>query len=119
MPAITAGRPARLHSAKTLALLAYLILEADMSHSRGKLAGLLWGESPDARARQSFRQAVYSLRRVLGKECLAIEESAVIFEPPPDFWVDALEFHSKQVSGKSMRQTYILLSTTSRFSLTC
>jgi DNA-binding SARP family transcriptional activator/tetratricopeptide (TPR) repeat protein len=91
---IKAGRPARLHSAKTLALLAYLILEADVSHRREKLAGLLWGESPDARARQSLRQALYSLRRVLGRELLALEEGVVIFEPPPGLWVDALEFLS-------------------------
>ncbi|NIO71762.1 MAG: AAA family ATPase, partial [Anaerolineae bacterium] len=92
---ITAGRPARLHSAKALALLAYLTLEADTPHSRAKLAGLLWGESPDAQARHSLRQVLYSLRRALGnliKDCLVLEEETVVFEPHPDFWVDALEF---------------------------
>ncbi|MDH4136107.1 MAG: AAA family ATPase, partial [Anaerolineae bacterium] len=92
---ITAGCPARLHSAKALALLAYLTLEADTPHSRAKLAGLLWGESPDAQARHSLRQGLYSLRRTLGnliKDCLVLEEETVVFEPHPDFWVDALEF---------------------------
>jgi len=90
----TAGRPARLHSAKALALLAYLALEADTPHSRAKLAGLLWGESPDAQARHGLRQVLYSLRRALGnlKDCLVLEEETVVFEPHPDFWVDALEF---------------------------
>jgi DNA-binding SARP family transcriptional activator len=92
---IIAGRPARLHSAKALAFLAYLTLEADAPHSRAKLAGLLWGESPDAQARHSLRQVLYSLRRALGnliKDCLVLEEETVVFEPHPDLRVDALEF---------------------------
>lgn len=92
-PSLTqAGRSVRLHSAKTLALLAYLILEASTSHSREKLAGLLWGESLQAQARHSLRQALYSLRRALGAECLVLEASALAFQPHPDLQVDALEF---------------------------
>jgi DNA-binding SARP family transcriptional activator/predicted ATPase len=89
---IKAGRSVRLHSAKTLALLAYLILEANTSHSREKLGGLLWGESPEPRARQSLRQALYSLRQSLGAEYLVLEADTVAFEPHPDLAVDALEF---------------------------
>ncbi len=98
----TAGCPARLHSAKALALLAYLTLEANTPHSRAKLAGLLWGESPDAQARHSLRQVLYSLCRALGnliKDCLVLEEEAVVFEPRPDFWVDALEFLTLAAAG--------------------
>jgi len=94
---VTAGRPARLHSAKALALLAYLALEADTPHSRAKLAGLLWGESPDAQARHSLRQALHSLRQALGdlsQDCLALEEETVTFAPHPDLWVDAREFQT-------------------------
>ena len=94
---VTAGRPARLHSAKALALLAYLALEADTPHSRAKLAGLLWGESPDAQARHSLRQALHSLRQALGdlsQGCLALEEETVAFEPHSDLWVDAREFQT-------------------------
>ena len=94
---VTAGRPARLHSAKALALLAYLALEANAPHSRAKLAGLLWGESPDAQARHSLRQALHSLRQALGdlsQGCLAVEEETVAFEPHPDVWVDAREFQT-------------------------
>jgi len=87
-----AGRPVRLHSAKTLSLLAYLSLEDDMAHSREKLAGLLWGENPESRARQSLRQALYSLRQVLGTDAFALDGGAVSFEPRPGIWVDALEF---------------------------
>ena len=114
----TAGRPARLHSAKALALLAYLTLEADTPHSRAKLAGLLWGESPDAQARHSLRQILYSLRRALGnliKDCLVLEEETVVFEPHPDFGVDGsvalvngdhlcINLHSVQALSSSRTQ---------------
>jgi len=91
---IKAGRPVQLHSAKTLALLVYLALEADTVHSREKLAGLLWGESPESRARQSLRQALYSLRRMLGADAFALDGGAVRFEPRPGMWVDAAEFQT-------------------------
>lgn len=52
-------------SAKALGLLAYLALEPG-PHTREELAGLLWGESSEAEARGSLRQAVKHLRSQLG-----------------------------------------------------
>ena len=51
--------------AKELSLLAYLVLEPG-SHGREELATLLWGESSDADARASLRQALKHLRDALG-----------------------------------------------------
>ena len=50
---------------KELALVAYLVLEPG-SHSREEIAGLLWGESSDAEARASLRQALKHIRTRLG-----------------------------------------------------
>ena len=94
---IKEGRVIRAHSAKVLALLAYLVLEADRHHSREKLATLLWGESPDTRARASLRQGLYSLRQTLSNvadACLEVGEGAVAFHLHPGLWVDALEFRT-------------------------
>ena len=52
--------------AKGLALLTFLVLEPG-PHTREELAGLLWGESPEAEARASLRQALKQLRTVLGE----------------------------------------------------
>ena len=52
--------------AKALALLAYLTLEP-RPHTREALADLLWGESPEAEARASLRQALKQLRDSLGE----------------------------------------------------
>lgn len=94
---IKEGPVIRPHSAKVLALLAYLVLESDRHHSREKLATLLWGESSDTRAKASLRQGLYSLRQTLGEladACLEVGEAAVSFHLHPDLWVDALEFRT-------------------------
>ncbi len=92
-----AGHSTRLRSAKTLALLAYLVLEPNTAHSREKLAGLLWGESPEEQARMSLRQSLHSIHEALGDwgdDCLLLKKSSVAFRLPPDVWVDAIEFMS-------------------------
>jgi DNA-binding SARP family transcriptional activator len=60
------GAACRVPTRKAEALLAYLAVPAGRFHSRGKLAALLWGETSEAQARQSFRQALATLRRALG-----------------------------------------------------
>jgi DNA-binding SARP family transcriptional activator len=60
------GQPCVLPTRKARALLAYLALPAGRFHSRDKLTALLWGDTTEAQARQSFRQALASLRRALG-----------------------------------------------------
>ncbi|WP_440071915.1 ATP-binding protein [Streptosporangium sp. OZ121] len=59
------GRPVRIRSAKTRALLCYLATTPG-ARSRAELAGLLWGERPDANARGSLRLALSELRRDVG-----------------------------------------------------
>ncbi|WP_436762717.1 ATP-binding protein [Streptosporangium sp. V21-05] len=59
------GRPVRIRSAKTRALLCYLATTPG-ARSRAELAGLLWGERPDANARGSLRLALSELRKDVG-----------------------------------------------------
>lgn len=76
------GTVVRTHSARTLALLCFLVLEPDRPHSRSTLAELLWEGLPEASARQSLRQSLYSLRSVaegrLGG-CLLVDPDWVQF----------------------------------------
>jgi TolB-like protein/Flp pilus assembly protein TadD len=51
---------------KDRALLAYLAVAPGDSHSRERLAGLLWSERADHQARDSLKQALLRLRRSLG-----------------------------------------------------
>jgi DNA-binding SARP family transcriptional activator len=49
---------------KAQALLAYLALSAGQWHGRDRLAGLLWSDRQEARARNSLRQALASIRHL-------------------------------------------------------
>jgi DNA-binding SARP family transcriptional activator len=73
------GVPASL-SAKALALLAYLALEPG-AHSRDELAALLWGDSPDDKAKASLRQALVHLREVV-PDSLRVDRSSVELAGP-------------------------------------
>ena len=82
----TLGHPA-LHRAdgtpvgelrrKDLALLVYLCVEAVPLHARGRLAALLWGESPEERARHSLTQALGRLVRGLPEGMLVPDKDSV------------------------------------------
>ena len=89
------GRPVRLHSERTLALLAYLALESDRPHTRKRLAALLWGDLDEGAARQSLRQALYSLRGVAQGQlgaALQADHDLVRLLPDHHLHVDVLEF---------------------------
>lgn len=53
-----------LPARKAQALLAYLALSAGRWHGRDRLAGLLWSDRQEARARNSLRQALASIRHL-------------------------------------------------------
>ena len=57
----------RFDSDKTRALLAYLSVEAARPHRRETLAGLLWPDKVEQRARQSLSQALTNLRHLLSE----------------------------------------------------
>ncbi len=59
-----------LFSRKACALVAYLALNPAMRVSRDRLAGLLWSESEDAKARSSLRQTLHIVRKAFDTESL-------------------------------------------------
>jgi adenylate cyclase len=60
------GEPAELSNKKARALLAYLAVESGRPHARERLAGMLWGETGDERARHNLRQCLSAIRRSCG-----------------------------------------------------
>jgi len=60
------AQPVEVSSKKAQALLAYLAMPTGRRHAREHLAGLLWGDMSEARARHNLRQCVSALRRILG-----------------------------------------------------
>ncbi len=88
------GRDITLPSKKGQALLAYLALNAKQTHSRDKLALLLWSDRPDERARHSLRQSVLTVRKTLGDDlaaALTTENDSLSFDTG-SVEIDALTF---------------------------
>jgi len=84
-------------SDKARALLAYLAVEAGEPHRREKLAGLLWPEMPEKRARASLSQALYNLRALLGDHqatipFLGVSHTTIQFNTINDIWLDSGAF---------------------------
>jgi len=71
----TDGNRITLRRKKARAILAYLALRPGLPHSRERIAGLLWGDMRDARARMNLRQTLRALRRDLGRAAAALEVS--------------------------------------------
>jgi len=74
--------------AKTLGLLAFLAMEPG-AHRRDEVTALLWGDSPEEKARASLRQALTHLRDALG-DTLRVDRSTV--ELTGQLQCDASEF---------------------------
>ncbi|MCB8966150.1 MAG: hypothetical protein H6660_04570 [Ardenticatenaceae bacterium] len=79
-----------LVSAKAHALLYYLAVTA-RPHSRQALAGLLWGDLPEADARRNLRGVVMKLRQIVGDH-LVITHQEVAFNQASLFQLDVAEF---------------------------
>jgi DNA-binding SARP family transcriptional activator len=64
------GSTALAPGKKIQALLATLGVRPGQSHSRDRLASLLWGDVGQEQARHSVRQAIFSIRRMLAEDVL-------------------------------------------------
>lgn len=74
-----------LASGKALALLAYVTVESDRAHQRSQVAGVLWPDQPEERARHNLRQALTTLRRSIGADddepCLLVQRETIAVNP--------------------------------------
>jgi DNA-binding SARP family transcriptional activator len=62
---VGSGPPLALPTRKAQALLAYLGLTLGREHGREKLTALLWADAGERQARQSLRQALFSIRKAV------------------------------------------------------
>ena len=74
---------------KTEALLYYLAATG-LAHSRESLAGLLWSEMPEAKARRNLTKSLTVLRRLLAP-FLLIEPQRVGLDPKASFMLDVTQ----------------------------
>ena len=94
----------RLRSLREAALLAYLATEADRSHPRTQLAGLLWPDLPEISARNNLKQTLLNLRETIRDRdaqppLLYADRTTIQFNRASSQWVDVLVF------GDALRAT--------------
>src|SRR5687767_13269224 len=84
------------------ALFAYLLLQRHHSYSRDALAGLLWGEHSQERARSCLSTTLWRLRGVLepagiprGTYLVTTPIGEVSFNWASDYWLDVAVFEEQ------------------------
>ncbi len=77
-------------SSKAQALLYYLAFAA-RPHSRKTLAGLLWGDMPEAQAGKNLRNALSNLRTLVDPYLVTTRDD-VAFDVSQPYWLDAQAF---------------------------
>lgn len=95
-------------SSKVPALLAYLAVTR-RAHARDKLAALLWGEMPDADAKNNLRQALTNLRKI-ADDCLTITRDSIEFTG--DCFLDTTQFEQdvRPASSLGPQPTSVILT---------
>ena len=93
-------------SDKARALLAFLAIESHSAHRRERLAGLLWPEYPESRARHNLSQVISNLRHVIGDRdpdealpFLELSPQALRFNRASDYWLDVELFAALPAPG--------------------
>ncbi|NOK62537.1 MAG: hypothetical protein GFH23_1086666n25 [Chloroflexi bacterium AL-N1] len=96
---------------KALALLLYLVVEADRPHRREKLAGLFWPDQPESAARHNLGQTLVNLRNAIhdrnaNPSFLLITRQTIQFNPASTFWLDLaiLESHLTTLQDQFHKQ---------------
>ncbi len=84
-------------SGKGQALLCYLAVNG-RSHSRQALAGLLWGDLPEADARRNLRGVLMKLRQVVSPY-LEITHQTIAFNFDTPHWIDVKQFRERLAAG--------------------
>jgi DNA-binding SARP family transcriptional activator/predicted ATPase/Tfp pilus assembly protein PilF len=97
---------------KSRALLIYLAIESEHPHRRDALAGLLWPDQPQRKARQNLRQALSYLRQAIGDQddtapFLLVNRETVQFNPDSDHWLDVVAFNALVEACRAHRHRHI------------
>ena len=75
-------------------LLAYILLNAGLPQRREKLAGLLWPDTTESKARDNLRHALWRMRQALahgrldGDRYILADQLSITFDAHSDYWLD-------------------------------
>ncbi len=108
---IYGDRPiAGITSARSQALLAYLVLHCQTPQSRSRIASDLWPESTDVQARTNLRKELSNLRHALphSDEFLWVEAKMLQWLPNNNFSLDVAEFEAAMRTAEQASDLQII-----------
>ncbi|NIS80645.1 MAG: tetratricopeptide repeat protein [Anaerolineales bacterium] len=82
------GEIIEVPSRSSQSLLAYLVLNTGSRQRREKLAGLLWPDTEETKARRHLRQALWRLRKQIGHEYFLADRITLGFNPDSEYSLD-------------------------------
>ncbi len=77
---------------KPLGVLAYIVMRGQVR--RDELIGLFWGDLPELKARNAFRQTLHRLRKAVGDSVLSTASGALTLAPDAPIISDVARFNS-------------------------
>ncbi len=86
-----------LPSQKARWVLAYLAAKAPHPQPRSRIAGILWPDMPESGARRALNQAVWQVRRRLGRDALVSKGENLMLGD--SVWVDVVAFRRSLEAG--------------------
>ena len=100
------------YSQKSKALLIYLAVEAERPHERSHLAGLLWPDYPETRARRNLSQTLNALRKDLGgaeiaNQFLTSSTHTIGLNHGEALFVDVLEFERGKTAVQKHQHSHL------------
>jgi predicted ATPase/DNA-binding SARP family transcriptional activator/predicted negative regulator of RcsB-dependent stress response len=105
------GRPVELPLWAAQALLAYLLLNAGMEQRREQVAGLIWPDMSDAKAKDNLRHTLWVIRKALGnRDYLLTDDLAVSFNTTLDYWLDTALLDRKTTGEESADDLITIVS---------
>jgi DNA-binding SARP family transcriptional activator/predicted ATPase len=98
------GEPIRIGARKAQSLLALLLLKRGRRHRREQLAGLLWPEMEEAKARDRLRYALWQLREKIGNAYISADRISLGFDDNSDYWLDVAALEQGNPAGNSLEE---------------
>ena len=85
------GEPLQLPTQGARDLLAYLLAFRERPHPRPVLAGTLWPDLPESKARRHLSDTLWRVRRVLGDH-VVVDDEHICFNNELPYWLDVEQF---------------------------
>ena len=105
------GRPVELPLRAAQSLLAYLLLNAGNDQRREQVAGLIWPDMTDAKAKDNLRHTLWVIRKALGnREYLLTDDLSVSFNTTFDYWLDTALLDRKTTGAASADDLIAMVS---------